>query len=133
MPATYSYDIAVTVTLPPLSRRMTSEEQYEHYIPLYKDLLRKHKHTSVVELTSNYDVHIHCVVSFKDLPKDSNPLMYAKNLFRRKFGFTCVKQCTDINGWAEYLFKDLHKTNDLLKGACLLQDDYELHTNWKVE
>lgn len=131
MPATYSYDVAITVTLPSSARKLSTEQQYSLYVDEYLNILNKHKHTSVVELTLNYDVHFHSLVSFKDLEKDVQPLMYAKNLFRKTFGQTCIKQSTDSENWCKYMFKDLNKTNDMIKGRCLLRDDYEAYVYWQ--
>jgi hypothetical protein len=88
--------------------------------------LRNCKHTTVCELTSNYDVHYHSILSLPlDKCNGKDPHRYIKDIFRSEFGFTCVKQVTEYEIWTQYLMKDIKETSKVIAGA-ILKDDYEI-------
>lgn len=117
-----SYDCAVTITLPSRFRKMKAEDQYEHTYRLLMSLLHNHKCTVIVELTSNFDVHYHAIVSLRNV--EGNPLKYLKDRFRLSFGYTCIKQVEDYTGWCNYLQKDIKETAKAI--YPILKDDYNI-------
>lgn len=125
MPAKYSADFALTVTLPSKARRYDAETQYRMYVDKLKALMVHCKHTTVVELTKNYDIHFHSIFKI-DLSKILHKTVdrYIKDIFRSEFGFTVVKQVENFNIWIDYLRKDLHETNKVV--FPIVKDDYNI-------
>lgn len=114
---------AVTVTLPSTSRKLPAEAQFDKYKERFINCFFHFKVSAVCELTSNYDIHFHAVCSVKPEHYVSKPQKYLKDVFRAQFGFTCIKEVTDFDGWINYLKKDIDNTtaHGLI---AILRDDY---------
>lgn len=126
MPSEWSYDIAVTVTLKQLHRKLDAEGQYDKTKSKILELLRCCKATIVAELTTNYDIHYHAIVSIPNRSlRNKEPLRWLKDRFRSDFGFTCIKQVDDYHGWVGYLMKDIVETRKVVEP--ILRDDYEVY------
>lgn len=111
-PPKWSVDYAITVTLPSKARKHVAEVQHSMYTPKYIQILRDCRHSSIVELTSNYDVHYHGFVRVNlNQARARDPLKYIRDLFRNDFGFICVKQVDNHAGWLEYCLKDKKNTS----------------------
>lgn len=128
-----SCDIALTVTLRSSQKKLDAEGQYALTASKLLNKLRNCKHTTVAELTSNYDVHYHSILSIPlDKCCNKSPLRYIKDVFRLDFGFTCVKQVEDYDGWISYLQKDIGNTSKVLSGT-ILKDDYQVFDKFTLE
>lgn len=127
----WSCDIALTVTLKGSQKRLDAEGQYTLTKDKVLNRLRNCHHTTIVELTTNFDVHYHSILKL-DLNKANNKsaLRYIKDVFRADFGYTCVKQVEDYDGWAEYLAKDITATSAVL--SPIVKDDYGIFDKFHV-
>lgn len=115
----FSVDYAITVTLAPKIYRASPPIQYrETIIELTSILLKLGEFVIVPEVTKNYNVHYHiiCKIPLSDKRKRKGAEYYIRNAFRNTkfFGFINIKQCDDVSGWEEYMFKDLPDTITLL-------------------
>lgn len=126
MPPVWSYDIAVTVTLPERYKRMSAELQLEHTKTSLLECFDNMEVSLVAELTQNYDIHYHgiCRVPIERV-KHGHVLRYVKDRLR-KFGFVCVKQVEDYPGWVEYLKKDIRTTIKEHRIYPIVKDDYDI-------
>lgn len=125
-----TYKYALTVTLKPNLYRYKAEQQYDTtYIKLIDKLniLSSSKKLVVAELTNSANIHYHCMLIF--------PLGIAKcyqkyiiDGFRnmKEFGFVCVKQITDEQGWIEYLTKNLKETQMAIQRPPIIIDEENL-------
>lgn len=127
-----SCDIALTVTLRSSLKRLDAEGQYTLTKDKLLNKLRNCKHTTVVELTSNYDVHYHSILQIPlNKCMNKSPLRYIKDVFRSDFGFTCVKQVENYEGWIDYLKKDITETSKVIAGT-ILKDDYKVFDEFYI-
>jgi len=116
---------AVTVTLPSIARRLTAEAQLEKYkAPFLRAFGDCWKVSAVCELTTNYDIHFHAVCSVKLPYKVNQPMKRLKDIFRVHFGFTCIKEVINFDGWIDYMTKDLGSTQRDYDIYPVLVDDY---------
>lgn len=119
------YAFTVTVKL----RNKTSSEQYDlTYLRVHEILWSCGiKHTIIAEMTQNCDIHYHGV-----LEKPGYSLLemnyIVKNRFRREksFGFSCIKVIDDMDGWVDYLSKDLQFTYTMIDRRPIIVDAFDL-------
>lgn len=105
----------------------TPSDQYEsllHYI--YKNYKIFGKFVFIPELTLNGYIHIHGIFTMKDrisFYKTFLPII--KNI-----GFVVIKPCTNIDGWINYLIKDIKAMSEILREELpipLTSDNIELY------
>jgi len=85
------------------------------------------KHTTVVELTSAYNVHYHAIFQVPlNLCENNNASKYIHDRIRKHkcFGMSKIVQVTNTNGWMEYISKDVEETKAYV--YPILQDDYNV-------
>lgn len=127
----YSCDFALTWTLMPVMKRMECKVQYAKAVPVFMDKLKHCFHSTVVELTKDYDVHFHSIIKIDLELCKNNPRKYLIDLFRDQrnmFGKYTIDPVTDYNGWIDYLKVDIEKTKeDLLEcQPVILLDNYKV-------
>lgn len=121
----YSVDVGITVTLRSATKRLRAEDQLVLTRGKIERCFKNCRYTLVAELTTNYDLHYHAIASLDlEQNKQKNICKYFKDIFRDEFGYTCIKQITDYNGWCDYLRKDFTKTSEVL--YPVLRDDYNI-------
>lgn len=123
-----SVDYSFTVTLKPIVCTAPPEYQYDRtYLEIIKRLRCLNcKITCVAELTKNYDIHYHGIISFNVLSKSYEKDF--KDLFRssRIFGYNYIKQIDDMPGWSQYIGKDLNSFRDIMNRPPILIDEYNI-------
>lgn len=121
----YSYDIALTVTLKSKHRSIDAEAQFALTRRGILEKLRNCKSTVIAELTRNFDIHYHAILSIPlDKTNGKHPLRYIKDIFRSEYGLTCVKQVDNYEGWIDYLKEDIDETSRVI--YPILKDDYDI-------
>lgn len=123
-PVEYTVGYCITLTLKPKLYVATPENQVD-----YSDLFIRFmeakgaKLTLVAELTKQYNIHYH---GYIELPKklSKNPIKYIYDVLRKMeyYGFTCIKPCTDYEGWYQYMIKDYYHTKDNININPILLD-----------
>lgn len=129
--STLSYEVALTVTLPASARKLTADEQISKYLGAYMSVMDRYcKHTSLIELTQNYDVHWHAICQIRDLPTGALPMKFLVDKFKKTdLGMVKAYQVWD-QGWETYLFKDVDKTNLMINRSAVVKDDYGKYNPW---
>lgn len=122
---TYSVDYALTITLKPLMYKEDAEEQYRQTALNISKLFPKCKLTLIAELTQQYNIHYHGIISVPST-LSSQPRKYVFDKIRKysKLGKTTVDQVDDYEGWVVYLNKDLQETSKTV--YPIIRDDYNI-------
>lgn len=126
-----SVKYSFTITLKPNLFQYKAEEQYDKsYLTLVKHLMTLSKKFSVVaELTKNYNIHYHGIITFTLHEKQkSNFMKKFTDSFRKNtcFGFVNIKQITDEQGWINYITKDLKITRESICRPPVLIDSFNI-------
>lgn len=152
----YSVDYAFTVTLNRKFNELTTDQQAESMSPwIFNYMLAYGRNlpqftgrnmiiTSVMELTTNANIHIHGVLKFpiEWLIRDVN--IWFRDMFRTKrrlvkafgisrevdkseyFGFVNIKPCDDLQGWKKYLEKNFCSFVASTGRRPIISDEYSL-------
>lgn len=123
-----SVRFAITVTLRPALYRYTSVEQYD----MTSDELVKHllseciKVSLIAEHTKNFNIHYHGIVTMRHIINGSCQKRLVDSFRKSKhFGFVCIKQIEDEEGWIDYMSKELLETSSLLGRMPILIDNFD--------
>lgn len=126
----FSQAYAFTVTLKPELFKKFAEIQYD----LTSGPLKEHlytitpKFTVVAELTKNCNIHYHGVIYFlTDRCKDAIKCFKDKFRNHKLFGFVDIKVIDDMEGWYEYISKELEHTNTILCRRPILFDSADIY------
>lgn len=129
----YSQKYAITITLKPLVRKLSAQDQFERYAYRVVDDVRsafsKCRLQLVSELTKSYDIHFHGVIQF-DL-KGLKPSLNLPRWFRDKFraskyiGFVLCKVIDNTEIWKDYISKQLTAFREDIGMCPVIADDYE--------
>lgn len=127
----FTQDYAITLTISNKLRKATEDPvaQYqalkEAIIMLRQEFCDDIKITIVPELTKNYDVHLHGIISIAlanaTYKKYSCNIDYMIHRITRSkryntvFGFCMMKPITDWDVWVAYVKKSLQETNKIIK------------------
>lgn len=112
-----------TITLKPTLYRFEPEEQYDrtisHLIVTLK--LLSNNFSLVAELTQNMNIHFHGIIELHHKKK-----WYTT--FRQSdiFGFTSCREVTNMQGWVDYISKELAITKTNMARQPILHDDYNI-------
>jgi len=117
-----------TITLKPNLFKEVAEEQYDRtYLVLTKELLSLSSEvTLVAELTRAANVHYHGMIRFNTTKIDLRK--YFIDHFRKSkyFGFVCIKQIDNLQGWQDYIKKDLKTTKQSIGRPPVLIDQFNI-------
>lgn len=113
-----SVDIALTVTLQPKMFKEVPPSQYRMSITELELMLLDitgRNYVIIPELTpKNGNVHYHIILKIPvtQLVQKKGPIYCIRNIFRntKHFGYIDIKQCTDVQGWIQYMLKELDQT-----------------------
>lgn len=119
---THTADIALTITLKPSLYDRSWQQQLLISIDDIREAFKDDKMTCVAELTSNSNVHYHCLLSIcrANLGTQLDPIKaYVKRKLKAPhFGYFQMKAVTNYNGWVNYIKKASLK---------LVVDDYNIY------
>jgi len=105
---------AFTVTLKPQCFKKDARAQFEGTADAIEEILcgLGYNVTCVAELTKNYNIHFHGIITFTKFSFYVNYQKLFVDKFRNNkvFGFVNIKQMEDESGWIEYISKDFQTT-----------------------
>lgn len=131
-PTPQTVDYHLTVTLKPYLYAKTPYKQLVKSAVLLHKMLLAYKATIIAELTKDYNIHYHCLIStlvdrfdYKKRPFD----YYVHDIFRRHrdtFGYIKCDQIKNYSEYVKYMMKDIDKTKEILEVTPIIRDDYFL-------
>lgn len=130
-----SIEYALTVTLNPKLYRFKPSEQYRLTQLGLDQMFEKTewKISIIPEVTQNYNIHYHCIVSAYNIKKYKKGVVYSiHNKFRKMkhlYGYIYLKPITEFHIWQEYMVKDIEKTKqiiDMLPESNFERNDFEV-------
>lgn len=126
LPAKWSCELAITITLKPLMYKKTFEEQDSILRPLILGMFKNCKLTLVWELTKTYNIHYHGMIQVP-MHLCNDPLKYIFDRLRScsKIGKCEVNQVVNYDLWISYLNKDI-KMNEALGYYTKVIDEYDV-------
>lgn len=123
----------LTVTLHPSMYRYKPIVQYTQTMTKLHQLFPRNdwQVSMVPELTQNYNIHWHCMISKKYRPNMKPVPYYVANKLRTQktmFGYFKCDVIEDESKYIDYMLKDIRSTCEILKlnGVVLERDDFEL-------
>lgn len=128
-----SVPYSFTITLKPNLYKDTAEVQYDKtYYLLIKHIITNfgNNFNLVAEITKSYNIHMHGTIIFTliDSKKFVNVCKKFVDSFRnhKMFGYVCIKQITDSNGWRDYVIKSLEEFKSTLGRPPVLYDNCDV-------
>jgi len=109
---------AVTLTLRPKWYALSIDHQFQLARDEIDNLCIEHIHV-LAELTKSWNVHFHGIMN---APYER--VIY--DIFRKSkiIGFVCVKELDGSNRWADYCYKDVHKSqSEMLEAEIIRGED----------
>lgn len=82
--------------------------------------------TVIAELTAAGDIHYHGIVLSEDDLKGIRYNIACNVKSSNVFGFFTVREIDDLDGWLDYISKDLEDTHKLLARPAVVCDDLKL-------
>lgn len=125
----------LTVTLRPNLYRLTATEQYDRTYQHIRDVVRPYASTIVAELTSEHNIHYHCII---DMPDD--PLFERQKVVLDKFrkltpifGKKSFRPVQYEESYEMYIMKDLKKTLCVTSRDPVILDELKIRSKLPVE
>lgn len=119
------YPYAITITLKPICYKLRPLTQYKRSITALNDLIQSELLQFAdlrPEMTKANNIHYHGVILLEQ-SKQIYANDYVCELFRKLpyFGFICLKELTDAEGWAAYITKQTDEIEHLLYSKTFLR------------
>jgi len=130
--AEFTQCYAFTLTINPKLHKSTIIHQLNCTARSLQSLMHHAKISTVVELTTNYNVHYHGIIQFHYMDiKNKTPESYWHNKLRNHptLGYSMLKVMTDEEGWKNYILKDVPRTMAELKHSYynpIINDEHGL-------
>lgn len=128
------YYIELTITLKPYMYSKTLDEQISATKKRLISVLHGFNKSIVIELTKDYNIHYHCLLTEKKV--SSNPrLRIADKLRGEKWaGRRTIQGVQYYESYIKYMNKEIQETNKCITQSAIIIDDFSiLGFQWETE